>query len=746
YDVLMKKDVKRTLGEVKKPKVKANDGFTFKAWDKADTTELVVNEKTEVTATYNQNVIISDDPNTPVPDGYVRATFKTDGAKGAIEATINGVKKTTLETVVMDVLPKTKTVGELKANLTLTAKDDNVFEGWSKPDDYLVANNVTIEALYQGGQTNTPTATALNVGKDNFTTIKGKAEPGATVIARVNGEKVGEATANNDGDYIIKATKDGKKLPDRTEAKVTATKAPMTESAWQPVIVLPDANSDGIPDGDLQAPAKPKLDPPRTKDTQVTMKVPTEPDAKKIIVKVTEADGNPVTTVEAIKDGDTWKVDGKPLTVDDTDRISIPLPNTELKEGQKVIANVFDESDNKSEPAIKIVSNKDPLAKPEINTPKQRDKTVSGKAPGAEKVDVIVTNKDGTVADKKTDQSVNADGSFTVPVNDLKDGQKVTVKASAKDKDPSEASKKVGLELDKVKETKKEADGVVDQAIKDNNWKPDDPGANPFDKNLKDKMDKAADVIKDAEDNNDANDPTQDAVDQAEKELRDAIKKKDADTKVSAVEDKVKNGEKPAAEDIQAAQDAIDKIEGSTDPTADDFDKDKKDLQDRLDKAKALDDLKDAKDDLDKVIDKAVEEKKPAEEIDKAKEDSKTGGDIINNGGDGKTAEEIVKVVEKIKETTKILGQPAIQIRIDSANYNSRNLALTTNPGRCKLSITIYYAAGGEETIETTTGPGGVATILLKTPLQLDDDIVVKASQDASTKDYLDNSISATVY
>ena len=46
----------------------------------------------------------------------------------------------------------------------------------------------------------------------------------------------------------------------------------------------------------------------------------------------------------------------------------------------------------------------------------------------------------------------------------MKDGQKVTVKASAKDKDPSEASKKVGLELDKIKETKKEADGVVYKA------------------------------------------------------------------------------------------------------------------------------------------------------------------------------------------------------------------------------------------------------------------------------------------
>ena len=745
YDVLMKKDVTRTLGEVKKPKVKANDGYTFKSWDKSDTLALEGGKKLEVTATYNQNVIISDDPNTPVPEGYVRATFKTDG-RGAIEATINGVKKTTLETVVMDVLPKTKTVGELKANLTLTAKGDNVFTGWSKPDDYTVVNSVTIEALYQGGQTDTPTATALNVGKDNFTTIKGTATPGARVVARVDGTIVGEAVADDKGNYTIKATKDGKKLPDRTEAKVTATKAPMTKSAEQPVIVLPDANSDGIPDGDLQAPAQPKLDPPRTKDTQVTMKVPTEPDAKKIIVKVTEADGNPVTTVEAIKDGDTWKVDGKPLTVDDTDRISIPLPNTELKEGQKVIANVYDESDNESKPAIKTVSNKDPLAKPDINTPKQGDKTVSGKAPGAEKVDVIVTDKDGKLIESKTGQSVNADGTFTVPVNDLEDGQKVTVKASAKDKDPSEASKKVGLELDKIKETKKEADGVVDKATKDGNWKPDDPGANPFDKNLKDKMDKAADVIAKAEDDDDTNDPTQDAVDQAEKELRDALNKKDADTKVTAVEDKVKNGEKPTAEDIQAAQEAIDKIEGSTDPDAPDYDKDKKELQDRLDKAKALDDLKDAKDDLDKAIDKAVEEKKPAEEIDKAKEDSKTGGDIINNGGDGKTAEEIVKVVEKIKETTKILGQTVIQIRIDSAVRNSRNLAITTNPGRCKLSITIYYAAGGEETIETTTDPGGNATILLKTPLQLDDDIVVKASQGASTKDYLDNSVSTSVY
>lgn len=714
YDVLMKKDVKRTLGEVKKPKVKANDGFTFKAWDKADTTELVVNEKTEVTATYNQNVIISDDPNTPVPDGYVRATFKTDG-KGTMTATINGIKKTTLETVVMDVLPKTKTVGELKANLTLTAKGDNVFEGWSKPDDYLVASNVTVEALYQGGQTNTPSATALNVGKDNFTTIKGKATPGAKVIAKVDGEKVGEATANNDGDYTIKATKGGKKLPDRTKAKVTATKAPMTESTPQPVIVLPDANEDGKPDGDLQAPAQPKLDPPRTKDTQVTMKVPTEPDAKKIIVKVTEADGNPVTTVEAIKDGDTWKVDGKPLTVDDTDRISIPLPNTELKEGQKVIANVYDESHNESEPAIKTVTNKDPLAKPEINTPKQGDKTVSGKAPGAEKVDVIVTNKDGTVADKKTGQSVNGDGTFTVPVKDLEDGQKVTVKASAKDKDPSEASKKVGLELDKIKETKKEADGVVDKAKQDGNWKPDGPDANHFDKNLKDKMDKAADVIKDAEDNDDANDPTQDQIDTAEKELRDALNKKDADTKVSAVEDKVKKGEKPAAEDIQAAQDAIDKIEGSTDPNAPDYDKDKKELQDRLDLTKKIvegedrlkqDDIKD----------------KPAEDV----EDLKNAIDEGKKAIDSKDDKTITDATKKIDDAIAQINKENIKVGVDSLTVGLESLNIQTSvPG-----ATVVIKINDVEIDTITTDGFGTFAKSLDVKLQRGQRVTLEAHKD----------------
>ena len=721
YDVLIKKDLKRTLGEVKKPKVKAKDGYTFKAWDTADDKVLVADQKLEVKATYNQNVIITDDPNSEIPEGYVRATFKTDG-KGTMTATINKVEKTNLSVVCMDVLPKTKTVGELKANVKLTVNGDNEFIGWSKPDDYTVVNSVEIDAQYKGGQTNTPSATALNVGKDNFTTIKGKTEAGAKVVAKVNGEVVGEAEANKDGDYIIKATtKDGKKLPENTEVIVTAQKAPMSESAPQTTTVLTDANGDGKADGDLQAPAQPKLDSPRTKDTQVTMKAPREPDANKIIVKVTEADNKFVTTVEVIKEGDTWKVDGKPLTVDDTDRISIPLPNTELKEGQKVIANVYDESNNESDPDIKIVSNKAPLDKPEINTPKQGDKTVSGKAPGAEKVDIIVTNKDGSEAEKKTNQSVNTDGTFTVSVNELKDGQKVTVKASAKDKDPSEASKKVGLELDKIKETKKEADGVVDKATKEGNWKPDDPNANPFDKKLKEKMGKASDVIKAAEDQNDQNDPTQDDVDQAEKELRDALNKKDADTKVSAVEDKVKKGEKPSPEDIQAAQEAIDKIEGSKTPGDPNFDQDKKDLQDRLDKAKTIDQLVDDVKNAPKKGDKGYDTKpkEVTDDLEKAKEEAKKTIDDYKKPEDQKDPN--VKTPEKAKEDLdKAIGeynkeQVVVGVAVPSAGFNS--LSITSLQPNVKITITV---AGKPQLTDKnlSTSPTGKLVVSLDKPLE----------------------------
>ena len=159
--------------------------------------------------------------------------------------------------------------------------------------------------------------------------------------------------------------------------------------------------------------------------------------------------------------------------------------------------------------------------------------------------------------------------------------------------------------------------------------------------------------------------------------------------------------------------------------------------------------MKDAKGALDKAIDKAEEEKKPKDETDKAKKESKKADEIIKDGGSGKTAEDLVKEVENIKEITKKLGQPAIQITIDSAINNSGDLILTTNPGRCKVNIIIYYANGGEKKYEETTNPNGVASIKLEKPLQVDDFIEVTATKKLKPddeSDYLDNSTSTIVY
>lgn len=691
YDVLIKKNVTRTLAEVKKPKVTANEGYTFKAWDTADTTVLEAEKRLDVTATYNQNVIISDDPSTPTPEGYVRATFKTDGAKGAITATINGVKKTTLETVVMDVLPKTKTVGELKANIKLTAKGDNVFEGWSKPDDFLVASNVTIDAQYKGGQTGTPSARARNIRSDAFTTIDGKAEPGAIVVAKVDSTEIGRTTADaTTGLYTIKA--DNKYDPN-TKVEVVATKAPKTASEPQPAYVFEDKDGNGIPDGDTTPPAKPDVKQAYEGDTSVKMNIPPEPDANKIVVDVKYPNnGGDVTKVTVTKENGVWKVDGKPVPVDrDTNKMTIPLPpNTELVADQKLIVTVSDESGNTSEPSESKVAKKTDLPTPTIGQPKQGEEVVKGIAKEAETIDVTIIHADGRAPEKHENRKVNTDGSYTVStIGPLKDGDKIVVVAKADGRNPSEASKKVGLELDKIKATDKEAEDVIKDAENKNNW---DPANNHFDDNLDKKKKAADDVIIRAEDADDTNDPTQEKVDTAEKELRDALNKKDADTKVTKVEDAVKNGEKPSPEDIKAAQDAIDKIDGSIDPNAQDYDKDKKDLQDRLDDAKTIDEL------VDKIKDAPSKENDPKydtkpddvkKELEKAKEDAQKTVDNYKKPDnqkdpDAKTPKDAKK---ELDDAIDKYNQEQVTMVVRRPSIGSNQLAITTLQGDVALEI-----------------------------------------------------------
>lgn len=358
---------------------------------------------------------------------------------------------------------------------------------------------------------------------------------------------------------------------------------------------------------------------------------------------------------------------------------------------------------------------------------------ITGTAPA----NSVVTVKLGDKVLGKVD--ADSQGKWSISTEALQEGQVVKAQAQETNKTPSdEVTKTVGLDTSKLKESIAEAEkiGGTDGKNLDEN--------KPYDKKLKDALKTAKEEAKLGDENN----TTQGAIDQAKKDLDNAMNKKDADEKVKVVEDKVKKGEKPSPDEIQAAQDAIDKIDGSKTPGDKDFDQDKKDLQDRLDKAKALDELKDAKGALDKAIDKAEEEKKPKDETDKAKKESKKADEIIKDGGSGKTADDLVKEVENIKEITKKLGQPAIQITIDSAINNSSDLILTTNPGRCKVNITIYYDNGGEKKYEETTDPNGVASIKLEKPLQVDDFIKVTATKKLNPtdeSDYLDNSTSTYV-
>ena len=96
--------------------------------------------------------------------------------------------------------------------------------------------------------TERPSALAYNFKDEAKTTIKGEAEPGATVVAKVDGTEVGRATANAEGKYTIEATKENAKLPKGTKVSVTATLGPKGESPAQETVVYDDLDGDGQPD------------------------------------------------------------------------------------------------------------------------------------------------------------------------------------------------------------------------------------------------------------------------------------------------------------------------------------------------------------------------------------------------------------------------------------------------------------------------------------------------------------------
>ena len=179
----------------------------------------------------------------------------------------------------------------------------------SDPTDAIVARDANNDGKADNDanqKTATPTAKALNVGKEpKVTTITGKAEPNAKVVAKVDETIVGTATADNNGDYKIEATKTGKAdggaLDKDTEVKVTAQAEGKLVSDPTATVVKIDKDGNGVDDDkekfDIKKATKVEiLQNPDKMNYSVTEKTGTTPfDATGVIIRLTDGSDKTAT-------------------------------------------------------------------------------------------------------------------------------------------------------------------------------------------------------------------------------------------------------------------------------------------------------------------------------------------------------------------------------------------------------------------------------------------------------------------
>lgn len=435
---------------------------------------------------------------------------------------------------------------------------------------------------------------------------------------------------------------------------------------------------------DTDAPAKPKVDPAVQDDTDVRVKTPVEQDAKTITVEITKPGKTP-TKVIVEKDGDKWKTsDGKEVP-EENGKLVVPV-TPKLEKDDTVKVTVTDDSNNTSDPDEQKVGEKLQLPKPTINQIKDGEKIVAGKAEKAATVDIYKKNAQGGFDKIATDVGVSPDGSYTYNNPDgFKDGDVVKVISKKPGMYDNEETATVGVGKNKLIKAIDDGKDALD---------PEKGGRNdgtPADEKLKKAIEEGEKVKKDPN-------ASQDDVTNATKAIEDAIKEKE-----------------------------------ETD--------------------KALDELKKAKEDLDKTIKDAKEDKKPRSEIKKGQDASNTAGTVIDKNGKDKndkdmTAEQIKELVEKTKEADRLLKLPVIQVVIDTAVHGGQDIIFTTNPGRCKVTITILRSNGSKEIYEKETGAGGTGSLTIETPLQAGDSVKVNATRKTETRpipDYLDNYTSTGV-
>lgn len=596
--------------------------------------------------------------------------------------------------------------------------DKEVADGGNNGQKIKATINVTIGNSQKTYSDETPTA--LTVNKDQSaqptdvdaanqgktpteTKIKGKAKKGDTINIYAPGQVPGKDTpiktvkvTNDDGTFETSVrTNENKPYDVGTKFNVTAIEPGKTESAPQEAKVFRDKNGDWKDDAGKVELEKPIVDPIKVGDTSVKVQTPGEG-----ITKITVKDEKG-KTIEVVKDGDDWKVDGKAVQKDGT-KLIIPTKDKNLDFGPNELVDITNHDAEGNEGKTVVATkpaNLKPMENPTIDPISTQSTKITGKSLPGSKVLVYLP---GDTDETAREASVKSDGSFELNIDSpLADKSVVKVKATNSQRDGfGQAETKVGLNLQELEKTDVEADKLINDSKTDNNF---DPENNKYDKNLEEKSKAAKEVLEKAKDKDDNNDPTQTKVNDAEKELREAINQKNADDKVKIVEDKVKAGEKPSDADIDAAQDAIDKV---TDPTA------KKELQDRLDLVKKI---KEGEDRLeqDDVTGNNNTPKKPQADIDALKKAVEDGKKAIDSK-DSKTKTDATEVIQEALDRIN-KEHVVVSIAVPSSGFNS--LSISSLQANVKIKVKID---GIEQKFadDLYTSPEGKLVVTLGKPLE----------------------------
>lgn len=629
---------------------------------------------------------------------------------------------------------------------------------------------------------------AANQADEKVTKVKGKATKDAEIkITDANGKsllpegKTIKADAN--GDF----TADLSKLLDPgTKVFVTATEPGKSESPKAETPVIRDKDGDWKADTGSKL-STPVIDPIREKDEKVVVAAP-KADDKIQIIEVSDQNGNTVTLTKD-STGNTWTVVGSDPVVkvkEEGGKIAIPVKDKLPLNDRDQIKVTFRDGENPANEAFDKApvqkASQTPIVDPVYTGDKSvkiADPTVAD--PTAKTIKVKVNDKDSIVIEKQDDNSwkvkdnPNAkvevkDGKVIVPldpsakkddvikvstINDSKvESPQAEVKVVDKEKSTTPTVNPVATNDTKITGTAgPNADVVITITPKD--------GGTP--KEIVTKADKDGNFSVPAEGLKDGDTIVAKATekDKAPAESAPVTVGVDKTKLINAIDDGNnaldpdkggRNDGTPADKALEKAIEEGKKVKDNPDATQKDVNEKTKAIEDAIKEKeetdKALDELKKAKEELDKTIEDAEADEKPNEAIDNGRDASDDADTVINNKGEGKTAAEIKELVEKTKEENRILRLPAIQVTINTAVNNGNDIVFTTNPGRCKVTITITRKDRSKETFNTETGPGGTGSISLDKPLQSGETVKINATRITDSRpdpDFLDNYTSTRV-